>query len=69
MTHPVPAPARPGVTLTFDREKVTPGTVRFKERTVPGQLPVIGQIYVKKTALASLGDPTTLTVTLEGACE
>lgn len=50
--------------VTFTREKETPGTVRFKEDGDPADHKV-GTLYLKKKAAADLGDPESLTVTIE----
>lgn len=47
--------------ITFDFEKETKGTKRFKERDTEH----IGTLYVRKPALAELGDPDVLVVTLK----
>jgi len=51
-------------TLTFDREKETKNTVRFQEKDVPGQPPLIGTLYVAKWYV---GDAKQLTVTVTKA--
>jgi hypothetical protein len=54
------------MTLTFAREKETPGTVRFKEDSDLPR-PAVGTLYITKTALeaAGLADANGLTVTVE----
>jgi hypothetical protein len=36
--------------LQFDREKETKNTVRFHERTVADERPVVGSLYISKEA-------------------
>lgn len=50
--------------LTFKKEKETKGTWRYKETAEEGKA-VIGTLYIRKAALADLGNPNTLIVTLE----
>jgi hypothetical protein len=50
--------------VKFTREKETPGTVRFKEEGDPADHKV-GSLYLKKKAAADLGNPETVTVTIE----
>lgn len=49
-------------TIILNREKETPGAVRFKEEEQPGKAPVIGTLYVKKYAA---GNAASVKVTLE----
>jgi hypothetical protein len=49
-------------TLTFERDKTTPNTVRFKEVPPSGQPPVVGSLYVQQWAA---GDAQRLTVTID----
>ena len=51
------------LTLDFIVERETKRTMRFQEAS---EHPVIGTLYVQKGALAELGNPETLTVTLTG---
>lgn len=54
------------ITVQFEAEKETPGTVRFAEVHPEDEEPVIGSLYVKKAALAKLlGNAKALTVTVE----
>jgi hypothetical protein len=58
------------VTLHFDREKETPGTIRFKERPArkdDDKSVSVGTLYVKKDSDALLGSPDVLKVTIEVA--
>jgi len=48
-------------TLTFDREKETKNTIRFQEKSVPSQPPLVGTLYVAKWYV---GDTQQLTVTV-----
>jgi len=52
------------LTLTFEKEKETKNTVRFQERERDDGPPIIGTLYVQKYALKQLGNPETLTVTI-----
>jgi hypothetical protein len=52
--------------VTLHRAKETKNTVRYEEPE-SGDPPVIGTLYVQKWAMHRLGDPETLTVTLEPA--
>ena len=49
--------------LTLTKDKVTPGTVRFKEDSEDHPI----TIYLTKDRVAELGNPETLTVTIEAA--
>jgi hypothetical protein len=59
--------------LKLAREKETPGTVRYIEvpdedgKFAEGMLngPGVGTQYIKKYAAKALGDPKTITVTIE----
>ena len=55
------------IVLSFEQDKETKGTRRFAEDAPDGERPTIGSIYITKTALAELGDPTAVTVTVEAA--
>ncbi len=48
-------------TLTFVREKETKNTVRFQDKAVPDQPPLVGTLYVAKWYT---GDAQHLTVTI-----
>jgi hypothetical protein len=50
------------VSVTFEREKETPGTVRFKEQA---DEPQIGTLYVKKVTDKKLGSPKRVKVRVE----
>ena len=51
------------LTLDFTVERGTKRTMRFQEVT-DNDHPVVGTLYVQKDALAELGNPETLTVTI-----
>jgi len=54
------------VTLEFALERETKGTRRFQEQGVKdGERAVVGTLYVLKPTLETLGNPTTLKVTIE----
>lgn len=53
--------------VTFDRERETKRTVRFAERVDDDQPEQIGTVYVQKHALAAIGNPEAITVTIEAA--
>ena len=55
------------IELTFEVEKVTPGTKRFKEVTEPGERGVVGSIYVLKADLEKIGDPERIKVVIDKA--
>jgi hypothetical protein len=52
------------VVLRFERERETRNTVRFHELAGEDAEPLVGSLYVRKEALAQLGDPDELTVTV-----
>ena len=52
--------------LTLRRAKETKNTVRYEEPESDQPL-VIGTLYLQKWVLHRLGDPETITVTIEGA--
>ena len=52
--------------LTFAKERVTKNTIRFIEDS---ETPVVGTIYIQKTALAKLGNPDHLSVTIDDGCK
>ena len=49
--------------LTFELNKETKNTVRFSEMVAEGSEPVIGELYVRKSALGN-DRPKTLSLTL-----
>jgi hypothetical protein len=52
--------------LLFERERETKSTWRYQEHGVAtDEPPVVGRLYVKKTALALLGNPERLQVTIK----
>jgi len=51
------------IELTLHKDKVTPGTVRFKEDTEDHPV----TIYLLKSKSEELGNPETLKVTIEAA--
>lgn len=55
--------AAKSITISFNREKTTPGTVRYAE-DVQGEEKLIGVLYVQKNTAARLGNPEKLTVTI-----
>jgi hypothetical protein len=54
------------ITVEFEADKVTPGTVRYKELTQPGVRGTVGSIYVLKDKLPSPA-PKKIRVTIESA--
>lgn len=46
----------------YEREKETENTWRFKEVKVEGEPLLSGTMYVRKDALAALGDPEAIVV-------
>ena len=52
------------LTLKLEKDKTTPGTVRFKET---GDVDRPFTIYLAKDKVEELGNPTALTVTIEAA--
>jgi len=50
---------------TFAFEKETKNTRKFEEQPAPGVAPIIGTLYVQKHVLHGLGNPETITVTIE----
>lgn len=52
------------IQVQFEQEKETKNTIRFNEVEGDGP-PVIGTLYVQKYILRRLGNPDTLTVTIE----
>lgn len=53
------------ITIYFDRERDTLRTVRFQERVMPEGYIRVGVLYVSKQAVAELGTPETLRITVE----
>jgi hypothetical protein len=53
------------IELVFERERETKNTVRYQEIVADGAEPSIGTLYVRKTAIASLGTAESLRVTIE----
>jgi len=53
------------ITTVFDKERETKSTWRYTERVVPGAAPLIGTIYVPKTTLKTIGNPKSVSVTVE----
>jgi hypothetical protein len=51
-------------TVTFKVEKETKNTVRYEEE-IGDTPPIIGTLYVQKWVLKTLGNPATLTLTLQ----
>lgn len=53
------------LTLQFEQEKETTGTIRFRETNVPtGFRGKIGTLYLTKPAHEELGSPAHITVTV-----
>jgi hypothetical protein len=52
------------MTVNFELERETKNTVRYAEQADD---PVVGTLYVKKSAAAKLGNPDKLAVTLKSA--
>jgi hypothetical protein len=59
--------AAQGLTVKMTVDKETPGTLRFKEDTAPGETAVIGTLYVPKASLKKIGVPQKILVTVEAA--
>ena len=55
------------IELTFEKDKETSGTNRFKEITEPGVRGTVGSIYVLKEDLTKIGNPTRIKVTIDKA--
>ena len=49
-------------TVQFVKEKETPGTIKFAEKSEPGQPPKVKTLYLQKWVV---GDATEVTVTVE----
>ena len=54
-------------TITFHHEKDTKNTRVFEEVTPEDQYPVVGKMYLAKPAMAQLGNPDDIVVTVEAA--
>ena len=52
------------VELSFTKERETKNTVRFSEDS---ENPVVGTLYIQKSAANDLGNPDNLTVTITAA--
>jgi hypothetical protein len=52
--------------ITMIQERETKNTVRFSEQAVADQPERLGTLYVPKSTLAELKNPTTIVVTLAG---
>ena len=50
------------IELTFEREKETPNTTRFKERVPDGDRPKVGTLYIQKPNATKVA---TVKVTIE----
>ena len=63
------APVKGPLVLTFDFEKDTPNTLRFKEQERPNDARAfVGSLYLTKEGVVSLGGKTTkIKVTIEAA--
>lgn len=53
------------VIVDFALERATKNTQRYVEVVDEGEVPVIGTLYVQKKAVAALGNPEFLRVTVE----
>lgn len=49
----------------FDREKDTLRTWRYEERVLADGYVRVGKLYINKVAVAELGNPETLRITIE----
>lgn len=62
---------RAQIELTFVSERVTKNTVRFQEElgteSYSGKDVAVGPLYIQKEALASIGNPPRVKVTIEPA--
>ena len=52
------------LTLHFEPERETKGTWRFAEQHADTDEPMVGTLYIRKSALAKLGNPDRLKVTV-----
>lgn len=50
--------------VAFEKERETKGTVVFAEVHEPTEAPVVRTLYVANHAMAKLGNPTKLSVTI-----
>lgn len=57
------------VTVTLVQDKETPGTIRYQEPKSPDKPALIGTLYVPKTTIAELGNPSSISVTVAPATE
>jgi hypothetical protein len=57
------------VTVTLIQDKETENTIRFQEPKSPSKPALIGTLYVPKTTIADLGNPSSITVTVAAATE
>ncbi len=55
------------VTVTFEVEKDTPGTVRFKEVVPDDDVARVRTVYIQKHFAKELGNPSTIKVTFAPA--
>ncbi len=55
------------VTITLKRQKDTKNTVRFEEVEREDAALVVGTLYVQKHAVHALGNPDTITLTIQPA--
>lgn len=53
------------ISLNFIKERETKGTWRYAEEVEDGGDAVVGTLYLKNHAVATLGHPETLTVIIE----
>jgi hypothetical protein len=53
------------VKVLFAKVKETKNTHKFEELPEPGTAPAVGTLYVQKHILHELGNPDSLTVTIE----
>jgi len=53
------------ITLQFNIEKTTPNTVRYAEVVPDGDPAVIRTMYLQKFAAKQLGNPDSITVTID----
>lgn len=58
------ATAAPVAVATLVQDKETKRTMRFNEEADENGAVIVGTLYVPKTTLASIGNPTTIQVTL-----
>lgn len=66
--NPTPtAPAIKPVVVILDREDEKKHSIRYKENVAPNQPAVLGLVYVPRTTLMQLGNPTRLAFALQPA--